>query len=173
MENQIILPTAQENRKKVLDALCALDIAYELHEHPAVYTIEEMDALDLTRGGEYAKNLFLRNASGKAHYLVIVQKDKHADLRALRTAIGSSRLSFGSPERLARCLKVAQGSVSAACVLNDPEHLVQVIIDEDLRHQPRFGMHPNDNTASLWLPFDEVERLFAHTGHVPMFVKIQ
>lgn len=172
MQLDLQLPSREENRARAIAALDALGISYELFEHPAVYTIAAMDELDLTRGGQYAKNLFLRNASGKAHFLVIVQKDKHADLKALARAIGSSRLSFASPQRLARCLKVAQGSVSAACVINDTEHLVQVVVDQDLRGCPRFGMHPNDNTASVWLPFDQVERLFAAAGHTPLFVSI-
>lgn len=171
-QEPLVLPTRAENRKKVLDALASLGIEYELYEHPAVYTIAAMDELGLTRGGQYAKNLFLRNASGKQHYLVLVQKDKHADLKALAKTIGSSRLSFGSPQRLAQCLGVAQGSVSAACVVNDPQCRVQVVVDEDLRGCARFGMHPNDNTASLWLPFAQVERLFAMTGHVPLYVPV-
>ena len=38
-----------EKRGIVLDTLARMGIEYELWEHPAVYTIEEMDALPLKR----------------------------------------------------------------------------------------------------------------------------
>ena len=47
-------------RQKVYDTLEAAGIPYQVWEHPAVFTIEEMDALHLPRPEIIAKNLFLR-----------------------------------------------------------------------------------------------------------------
>ena len=69
------------------DTLARLDelkIQYTLDRHPAVYTIEELDALDLPRKDCICKNLFLRNAKGDAHYLVVLPGHKQADLQVLR-----------------------------------------------------------------------------------------
>ena len=44
------------------------NIPYQLWEHPAVYTIEEMDALHLPAPEAVVKNLFLRDAKGKAAF---------------------------------------------------------------------------------------------------------
>ena len=62
-----------EKRGIVLDTLARMGIEYELWEHPAVYTIEEMDALPLKRPDVIAKNLFLRDAKGKRHFLVVLK----------------------------------------------------------------------------------------------------
>ena len=77
-----------EKRSIVFEALEALGVPYEVWEHPAVYTIEEMDALHLPDPSVVVKNLFLRDAKGKQHFLVVLQKDKQADLRALGSTLG-------------------------------------------------------------------------------------
>ena len=88
----------------VLEHLNQMGISYELEEHEAVYTIDEMDSLGIGRGGEVVKNLFLRDAKGKRHFLVMIQKDKSADLKRLRGELDSTALSFGSQERLLKYL---------------------------------------------------------------------
>ena len=50
------------DRSAALARLDALGVAYELTEHPAVFTIDEMEQLGLTGGGTVCKNLFLRDA---------------------------------------------------------------------------------------------------------------
>lgn len=98
-----------EEKEKVLARLEALGIPYELTEHPAVYTIEEMDNLKITEKGDVCKNLFLRDAKGTRHFLVVLDKDKKADLKKIQEQLGSSRLSFASEERLMKHLGPQQG----------------------------------------------------------------
>ena len=87
-------------REKVFARLEELGVSYEVTEHPAVFTIGEMDALGLTAKGEVCKNLFLRDAKGRRHFLVVVPGEARADLRALAAQLESSKLSFASAERL-------------------------------------------------------------------------
>ena len=72
-----------QKRDVVLRTLAEQNIPYQLWEHPAVYTIEEMDALDLPAPEAVVKNLFLRDAKGRRYFLVVLSKEKQADLRAL------------------------------------------------------------------------------------------
>ena len=46
-----------------------------MFEHQAVYTVDEIEDSDLWNheNGIGAKNLFLRDGSGKHHFLVIIQ----------------------------------------------------------------------------------------------------
>lgn len=48
------------DKKGLYDLLDQYQMTYEACEHPAVYTIEEMDALNLPHSERVAKNLFLR-----------------------------------------------------------------------------------------------------------------
>jgi len=106
-------------REPILGALQALDIRYELFEHPPVHTSDEAAIHWQAISGAAVKNLFLRNKKGDRHYLVILGIDKEADLRHLVKVIGDDRLSFGSPERLQKYLGVTPGSVSPLGLIHD------------------------------------------------------
>ena len=111
-------------REKVFARLEELGVSYEVTEHPAVFTIGEMDALGLTAKGEVCKNLFLRDAKGRRHFLVVVPGEARADLRALAAQLESSKLSFASAERLEKYLGLKQGEVTPLGVLNDADAAV-------------------------------------------------
>ena len=152
--------------------LDSLDIVYERHDHPPVFTADEAAVHWADIGGTAVKNLFLRNKKGDRHYLVILGIGKQADLRQLVRVIGDDRLSFGSPERLMARLGVTPGSVSPFGLINDASKSVQVIIDADLRHAERLIFHPNVNTASLAIGFADFERFLATRGNVVRYVRV-
>ena len=155
-----------QKRDVVLRTLAEQNIPYQLWEHPAVYTIEEMDALDLPAPEEVVKNLFLRDAKGRRYFLVVLSKEKQADLRALGERLGV-KLSFASPERLAACMGLEKGSVTPFGVLNDQERKVEVLLDQDLRTRPLVAVHPNENTATVALaPEDLLQVLEDHGNSV-------
>lgn len=162
----------REQRERALAVLADMGAPYEIEEHPAVYTIEEMEALGICERGKVAKNLFLRNASGKVHYLVTLVKEKHADLAAIREKLGCSRLSFASEERLKKHLDLVPGEVGPLGVLNDQSAQVIFVLDRELLHEKRVGMHPNDNTATIWIAMDEVERIVRAHGNPVIHLEI-
>ena len=155
-----------QKRDLVLQTLAERNIPYQLWEHPAVYTIEEMDALDLPAPEAVVKNLFLRDAKGRRYFLVVLSKEKQADLRALGERLGV-KLSFASSERLAACMGLEKGSVTPFGVLNDQERKVEVLLDQDLRTRPLVAVHPNENTATVALaPEDLLQVLEDHGNSV-------
>lgn len=149
-------------KQKVYDALDGSGISYERVDHPAVFTIEEMDALDLPHPGSVVKNLFLRDAKGKRHFLVVLPGHRQADLRTLGAKLGT-KLSFASEERLEKYLGLTKGSVTPLGVLNDEDRAVEVIFDQELKSMPLVGVHPNHNTATVFLKTDDLVGLI--TGH--------
>ena len=56
-------------KEDVLKKLDELKIDYELMEHEAVYTIEEMKNLNMPRIDEVIKNLFVRDEKKQNYYL--------------------------------------------------------------------------------------------------------
>ena len=152
-------------REKVFSRLEELGVSYEVTEHPAVFTIGEMDALGLTAKGEVCKNLFLRDAKGRRHFLVVVPGEARADLRALAAQLESSKLSFASAERLEKYLGLKQGEVTPLGVLNDADAAVEVVFDRGLERFPCLGVHPNDNTATVWLSLADILRVVEGNGN--------
>ena len=140
-------------------------VAYERHDHPAVYTVEEADRLVPDLPGAKTKNLFLRDGKGKRHFLVLVPSDKSVNLKVLNAALGVKRISFGSPERLKKHLGIEPGAVSLLAVYNDSEHNVEVVMDQDLWEADIFLFHPLVNTSTLVIEKADIERFLKATGH--------
>lgn len=161
-----------ENERQVYDALNMLEIPYERYEHVPVYTISEIDELNLKMEGDHCKNLFVRNHNGHEHYLVLVSQEKRVDLKNIAAQIGSSRLSFASEERLMKHLGLTPGSVTPMGLLNDKEKKVVVLIDEDLGNHKSICLHPNVNTASISISYDDLVKFLKWRGNEYRFVKI-
>ena len=141
------------------------DIAYERHDHPAVYTVEEADRLVPELPGAKTKNLFLRDDKGKRHFLVLVPSEKRVNLKALKEVLDVKRISFGSPERLKKHLGIEPGAVSLLAVYNDGDHKVEVFMDRDLWAADTFLFHPLVNTSTLVIKKAAIERFLQATGH--------
>ena len=159
-------------QKAVTDALDSLDIDYEITEHPPVYTIDEMKNLGITHKGDVVKNLFLRDAKGKRHFLVVLDKDKRADLKAIQEQLSCSKLSFASEERLKKHLGLSRGSVTPLGILNDAQGMVELVFDRDLIGRRRLGVHPNENTATIWISFDNLKKISQAFHHPIQYVSL-
>jgi Ala-tRNA(Pro) deacylase len=140
-------------------------IAHRRFDHPPVYTVEDVHRLTPDLPGAKTKNLFLRDKKGTRHFLVVMPADKQIDLKALPKVLASSKVSFGSPDRLMKHLGVAPGSVSLLAILNDRAHAVEVFIDKTLWTSDAFQFHPMVNTSTLVLSKDAIQRFLASANH--------
>ncbi len=161
-----------EEKQKVYDRLNNMGIKYEIINHPAVFTIDEMDNLGITIKAVICKNLFVRDAKGKKHYLIVLSKDKKANLAGLAEQIGSTKLSFASDERLWKYLGLTKGAVSPLGIINDVNQDVIVVIDKELIGIENLGVHPNDNTATVVLKYEDLKQIITENGNNIVFVNI-
>lgn len=160
------------NKEATLSWLDEQGIAYEKMEHKAVFTMEEMDEQGISARGGVVKNLFLRDGKGKNHFLVVVPEEKRVNLTDLSAQLCASKLSFASADRLEKYLGVVQGAVSPLGILNDEAHVVEVVFDRDLCHAKRMGIHPNDNTATVWLSFKDLKKIIEKQGNPISYIKV-
>ena len=150
-------------KEDVLKKLDELKIDYELMEHEAVYTIEEMENLNMPRIDEVIKNLFVRDEKKQNYYLIIVSKNKSVNLKELRRKIECKPLTFAKEEDLYKYLGLTKGAVTPLGVFNDKDAFVHLIIDKDLFSYERIGIHPNENTATVWVKLDDIIKLYKFT----------
>jgi len=127
-----------------------LNIQTQHFEHQAVFTVGESEGIHRALPGFHKKNLFLKDERG-AFWLVTASIDTQIDLKALRTKIGSKRLSFGKPEALVEVLGVEQGAVTPLAVINDPAQRVTLVLDAKLQSDQAVNIHPLRNTATIGL----------------------
>jgi Ala-tRNA(Pro) deacylase len=152
--------------QEVYDALAALGIPFERFTHPPVFTVEEAERYWADIPAAHCKNLFLRNAKGTRHYLVVMGHAKKADLRALSATLGDDKLSFASPDRLMRFLHLTPGAVSPFGLIHASAREVIVVLDSELAVTERIGFHPNVNTATITLATDEFVRFLNSRGNI-------
>lgn len=155
----------------LLARLEALGIAYDRHDHPPLFTVEDSKALRGDLPGGHCKNLFLRDRKG-AMWLVVCLEDRRIDLKALGELLGGARLSFGSADRLMRVLGVIPGAVSPFALINDTEVSVTVILDKAmLEHRP-LNYHPLVNTTTIAVSPEDVVTFVESCGHVARVVDL-
>lgn len=147
-----------DQKQRVYDALDKMNIKYEVVEHEPVHTMEDMDRLGLPAKGTLCKNLFLRDSKGKRHFLITLPESKSVDLKKLGKTLGAGNISFASEDRLEKYLGLKQGSVSPFGLMNDTDHAVEFFIDKDLSREKKLGIHPLENTATVFLSFKDLDK---------------
>lgn len=153
------------NRDAIESMLKKNGIPFAVTVHPAIYNMEEAAAVTLPWPQDEAKNLFLRDDKKRQYYLLSVKGDKPVDLKALRTVAQSRPLSLAAADDLKAMLELEPGAVTPFGLLNKSNCGVIFWIDEEFfQGEGRIGVHPNDNTATLWLNVNDLLTILKHKG---------
>lgn len=154
------------NKQEVFDYLNELNVWHEITEHPAVYNMEELSEVKLPYPDADAKNLFVRDDKKRNYYLISVKGDKRVDLKEFRKQNDTRRLSFASENDLKDILKLIPGSVTPLGLLNDEERQVHFYLDKSFFDDEQIiGVHPNDNTATVWLKVPDLVNMIEKHGN--------
>lgn len=159
------------NKQEVYEFLQAKGVTYEVTEHKAVYNMDELAEVELLYPEADAKNLFVRDDKKSSYYLITVRGSKRVDLQEFRKVYGTRRLSFASAEDLERLLGLFPGSVTPLGLLNNAEKNVKLFLDSDFGEDDLIGVHPNENTATVWLQAGDLVRLIREHGNEVELIK--
>ena len=155
-----------EKEIRVYDLLDRLGIEYQRVDHEEANTMEACAAIDeLLEPAVICKNLFLTNSAKTEYYLLMLCADKKFRTAEVSKQIGASRLSFADSDKMLEFLDITPGSVSVMGLMNDHEHRVHLIVDEDVFRSEYFGCHPCINTSSLRIKTKDVfEKVLPELG---------
>ena len=142
---------------QIFNSLNKLKCDYFIHEHQALKTVADSKILRGIMKGGHSKNLFLRDKK-KNNFLITTNEDQKIDLKNLEKKLGTSRLSFGSPDRLYEFLGVKPGSVSPFALINDHKKRVSFYIDKNLLNETILNFHPLTNKLTISLKTKDFER---------------
>ena len=159
------------NKREIYDYLNVNGIEYEISEHTAVYNMAELAEIDIPYPEADAKNLFVRDDKKQNYYLITVKGDKRVDLKDFRKKQNLRSLSFASADDLMAYMGLTPGSVTPLALLNDSNHRVHFYIDRGFTGGI-IGVHPNDNTATVWLRTDDLIRLIRNNGNEVRIVEL-
>ena len=131
---------------RVYDYLDRLDIPYQRTDHERADTMEACNQIDRILNVVICKNLFLCNRQKTSFYLLMMPGDRKFKTKELSSQIQSSRLSFAEPSDMLRYLDIEPGAVSVMGLMNDTDHAVQLLIEEDSNRSPS-GKNKQKNEA--------------------------
>jgi len=149
-----------------------LQISFEYHAHPPAPTIEIAMQYWKNIDATHCKNLFFRNHKGNKHYLVIFDCSKNLDIHSLEKILKQGKLSFASEQRMKKYLGLLPGSVSPFGLINDIKKEVHLFIDENLKNSKTISFHPNINTASLVITFNDFLKFIKNCGNLYEFIDL-
>ena len=162
-----------DKEKRTYDLLDSLGIEYTRVDHDVTATIEDCLEVENLLGTTICKNLFLCTANKSAFYLLMMPGAKPFKTKELSKQIGSSRLSFASPEYMEKYLDITPGSVSVLGLMNDTENRVQLLMDKDILQGVYIGCHPCINTSSLrFRTADLIGKIIPAMAHTPIYVEL-
>ena len=158
---------------RVYDLLDALEVRYQRIDHEPAMTMEACAEIDRVLDATICKNLLLCNRQCTSFYLLMLPGEKSFKTSVFSKQIGSSRLSFADPKYMEEFLDITPGSVSVMGLMNDKDHHVELMMDEDILKGEYIGFHPCINTSSLRLKTaDLMEKVIPAMGHEPRIVAI-
>ena len=152
------------NKEETYTFLKENNIEFEAVEHKAVFNMEELGDVELPHPEWEAKNLFVRDDKKRNYYLITVKGAKRVDLKDFRKKHGLRPLTFASADDLLEIMKLTPGSVTPLGLLNDSECKVKLYLDAEFEDE-MMGVHPNDNTATVYMKADDVLRLIREHGN--------
>lgn len=166
----------QDREIRTYAFLDELGVAYERTDHPdePATTMEACEKIDAILNVRICKNLFLCNRQKTAFYLLIMPGDKPFKTKELSKQMNISRLSFADESYMKELLDIYPGSVSVLGLMNDKEHRVQLVIDEDVLKEEYFGCHPCANTSSLKFRTTALtDKVIPALGAAPIIVHLE
>ena len=154
------------NKQEIYDFIKNKNIWYEITEHKAVFNMDELSEIEIPYPEYDAKNLFVRDDKKKNYYLITVKGNKRVDLKEFRNNNNTRPLSFASEQDLMSIMNLIAGSVTPLGLLNDNELKIIFYLDKDfLNGKQIIGVHPNDNTATLWLKVTDLIDIIQEHGN--------
>lgn len=161
------------NKQDIYDLLKEKCIWHEITEHKAVYNMKELSTIDTPYPESDGKNLFVRDDKKNNYYLITVKGDKRVDLKDFRNKNETRPLSFASENDLKEIMDLLPGSVTPFGLLNDKKHKVKFYVDKDFMNDKNIvGVHPNDNTATVWIKVEDLINIIKEYGNEVFVVEV-
>lgn len=153
-------------KKEIYNFLESRNLWHEVRNHGKVYNMNELSEIAMPYPDAIAKNIFICDDKKQNYYLITVKGNKRVNLKAFRKTYNTRQLHFASEEELFEIMKLTPGSVSPFGILNDSERKVNFYIDKEfLEGTPIIGVHPNDNSATVWMNAQDLIEIISEHGN--------
>ena len=150
--------------QQVADKLQELGIAFDVVEHPPVFTTEQADSYIEGMEGVRTKSMFLTNKKKTQYYLLIMDDKKRLDMDDFKVQVGADRIRMASLASLAEKMTLPAGTVSPFGLLNNEEKDILVYFDKDIVSEDIMTFHPNTNEKTIFIKSKDLFRFLESIG---------
>ena len=121
---------------------------YDLHEHKALFTVEDSNKLRGEITGLHSKNLFLKNKKNN-FYLFSCEEFSKINLKTISKSLDLGNISFAKKEYLLELLGVSPGSVTPFALLNNTINNIDLYLEDKMHESEYINFHPLTNKATV------------------------
>ena len=136
------------NSFELIELLKKESYEIEVHQHDALFTVEDSIKLRGKINGAHSKNLFLKNKKNE-FFLLSCGEGDNIDLKKISKSLKLGNISFAKKEYLEQYLKIKPGSVSPFALLNDSGGIVNFYLEQSLHESKFVNFHPLINTFTI------------------------
>jgi len=149
-------------------------------EHPPAMDGANLGEALASKPGIKCKNLFLKckkpkNETDSGLQLVCCPVDRSVDLKWLQSQLQyRDQLRFANADALLQALDIIQGNVTPFALVNDPQKVVNIVLDADMMADPNtlLWFHPLENTASVGIPAAKLVEFVKASGRNPLIIPL-
>ena len=138
------------NTDELLNIFRNENIEFKLHNHKALYTVEDSVKMRGSIDGAHSKNLFLKNKKNQ-FFLFSCLESTAVDLKRLKITLNLGNISFANAEYLKQILNVEPGAVTPYGLLNDIDNKTNFFLDSKILEYEKVSFHPLINTMTVTL----------------------
>lgn len=159
--------------QQVAKKLQELGIAYNVVDHPPVFTTEQADSYIKDLEGVRTKSMFLTNKKKTQYYLLIMDDHKPLDMDDFKVQVGADRIRIASLDSLAEKMTLPAGTVSPFGLLNNEEKDILVYFDKDIVSEDIMTFHPNTNEKTIFIKSKDLFRFLESIGFTYKFLTLR
>ncbi|MFT8884173.1 MAG: YbaK/EbsC family protein [Liquorilactobacillus hordei] len=155
-------------KEEAITILEKLRIDYQLVDHPPLWSMDDPHA---PKGLPKVKNLLIKKKKSELYYLLLTT-NRPVDFKKLATQLNTSRskLRFATEIELEETLHVISGIVTPLALPNDCEYKIRVLLDADLKNLSAISAHPNVNTATVIISYEDLIKILKNIGYEPTII---
>ena len=161
------------NSSELIELLKKENYKINIHQHSALFTVEDSQNLRGKIDGAHSKNLFLKNKKNEFFLFSCEEGDK-IDLKKISKSLNLGNISFAKEDYLDQYLKIRPGSVSPFALLNDDSSKVNFYMEKTLYESRYINFHPLINTLTITIETDNfIEFMIENNKKIHIFSSIE
>ena len=136
------------NSTQFINILKERNYDFVIHEHDALFTVQDSKKLRGKIKGAHSKNLFLKNKKNN-FFLLSCEEGDQINLKKISKSLSLGNVSFAKEGYLGQYLGINPGSVSPFALLNDKNNDVSFYLEKTLHDSEFVNFHPLINTITI------------------------